>query len=221
MRELITLQVEHGLGDDGHIKQDATQVQTERLNVFFGEAEGKKYVPRSLQIDLEPSTGDAIRGSRLGGLFRPSNFISGDSGAGNNWAKGYYTEGAELVDTILDQLRHEAENCDLLQGFQLVHSIGGGTGSGLGTLLLGKIKEEYPDRMMATYSILPSPKVSETVVEPYNAVLSFHQLVEQADLTFNFDNEALYDILKKTLKNDSPTYPELNSLIAKASSPLS
>lgn len=117
---------------------------------------------------------------------RSSGFIFGSSGAGNNWAKGYYTEGAELVDQILDQLRHETEACDNLQGFQLVHSLGGGTGSGLGTLLLGKLREEYPDRMLATYSILPSPKVSETVVEPYNAVLSFHQLTENADLVFNF-----------------------------------
>ncbi|GAA5826519.1 hypothetical protein JCM11251_002408 [Rhodosporidiobolus azoricus] len=213
-----TILAEHGLNEDGHIKPESTAQQVERLNVFFSEAEGQKYVPRGLQIDLEPSTGDAIKGSKLGHLFRPSGFIFGDSGAGNNWAKGYYTEGAELVDSILDQLRHEAENCDLLQGFQLVHSIGGGTGSGLGTLLLGKIKEEYPDRMLATYSVLPSPKVSETVVEPYNAVLSFHQLVEQADLTFNFDNEALYDILKKTLKKESPAYPDLNNLIAKVMS---
>ena len=35
-----------------------------------------------------------------------------------------------------------------------------------GTLLISKIREEYPDRVMATYSIVPSPKVSDTVVEP-------------------------------------------------------
>lgn len=46
-------------------------------------------------------------------------FISGQSGAGNNWAKGHYTEGAELVDSILDVLRREAEGCDCLQGFQV------------------------------------------------------------------------------------------------------
>ena len=117
-------------------------------------------------MDLEPSTGDAIRSSRLGGLFRPSSFFNGQGGAANNWAKGFYTDGAEIVEPIFDALRREAESCDLLQGFQLVHSIGGGTGSGLGCLLLSKIREEYPDRMLATYSVLPSPKVSETVVEP-------------------------------------------------------
>lgn len=47
----------------------------------------------------------------------------------------------------------------VFQGFQLIHSIGGGTGSGMGTLLLTKIREEYPDRIMMTFSIIPSPKV--------------------------------------------------------------
>ena len=71
----------------------------------------------------------------------------GQSGAGNNWAKGHYTEGAELVDSVLDVVRKESESCDCLQGFQLTHSLGGGTGSGMGTLLISKIREEYPDRM--------------------------------------------------------------------------
>ena len=67
---------------------------------------------------------------------------------------------------MLDVVRKEAEGCDCLQGFQITHSLGGGTGAGMGTLLISKIREEYPDRVMATYSIVPSPKVSDTVVEP-------------------------------------------------------
>lgn len=90
--------------------------------------------------------------------------VSGQSGAGNNWAKGHYTEGAELVDSVLDVVRKEAENCDCLQGFQLTHSLGGGTGSGLGTLLVSKIREEFPDRIMNTFSVVPSPKVTKSVL---------------------------------------------------------
>jgi tubulin beta len=62
--------------------------------------------------------------------------IFGQNGAGNNWAKGYYTEGAEIVDEAMDCIRKEAENTDCLQGFQVAHSLGGGTGSGLGNLLI-------------------------------------------------------------------------------------
>ena len=101
---------------------------------------------------------DAVRAGPFGQLFRPDNFVFGQSGAGNNWAKGHYTEGAELVDQVLDVVRREAEGCDCLQGFQITHSLGGGTGAGMGTLLISKIREEFPDRMMATFSVVPSPK---------------------------------------------------------------
>jgi tubulin beta len=156
---------------------------------------------------------DSVRAGQYGQLFRPDNFVFGQSGAGNNWAKGYYTEGQELCESILDVIRKEAESCDALQGFQLTHSLGGGTGSGLGTLLLNKLREEYPDRILSTYSVVPSPKVSDTVVEPYNCTLSVHQLVESADEVFCIDNEALYDICFRTLKLTTPTYGDLNHLV--------
>merc|ERR1711928_277465 len=96
----------------------------------------------------------------------------------------------------------------------LTLSLGGGTGSGMGTLLISKIREEYPDRIMNTYSVVPSPKVSDTVVEPYNATLSVHQLVENTDETYCIDNEALYDICFRTLKLTTPTYGDLNHLVS-------
>ncbi|XP_039029548.1 tubulin beta chain-like [Hibiscus syriacus] len=81
-------------------------------------------------------------------------------------------------------------------GFQVCHSLGGGIGSGMGTLLISKIGEEYPDRMMLTFSVFPSPKVSDTVVEPYNATLYVYELVEIADL---------YEICFRTIKLATPT----------------
>ena len=194
---------------------------------------GGKYVPRCILVDLEPGTMDAVRAGPYGQLFRPDNFVFGQSGAGNNWAKGHYTEGAEIVDSVVDVVRKEAEACDCLQGFQLIHSLGGGCGSGLGTLLIAKIREEYPDRIMLTYSVVPSPKVSDTgcslvvltdrsmsrfsaVIEPYNCVLSAHQLLENSDETFCIDNEALYDICFRTLKLTTPTFGDLNHLAVTA-----
>lgn len=56
--------------------------------------------------------------------------------------------------------------------------------------------------------------MSDTVVEPYNATLSIHQLVENTDQTFCIDNEALYDICFRTLKLTSPTYGDLNHLVS-------
>merc|ERR1711992_83360 len=188
----------------------------ERINVYYNEATGGRYVPRAILMDLEPGTMDSVRAGPFGQLFRPDNFVFGQTGAGNNWAKGHYTEGAELIDSVLDVVRKEAEGCDCLQGFQVTHSLGGGTGSGMGTLLISKIREEYPDRQMVTFSVMPSPKVSDTVVEPYNATLSVHQLVENADDVMCIDNEALYDICFRTLKLTTPTYGDLNHLVSAA-----
>ena len=122
--------------------------------------------------------------------------------------------GAEMIESVLDVVRREAENSECMQGFQLTHSLGGGTGSGLGTLLISKLRDEYPDRIMNTFSVVPSPKVSDTVVEPYNAILSMHQLVENTDETFCIDNEALYNICQRTLKLSQPSYADLNHLIS-------
>merc|ERR1712045_1000999 len=133
------------------------------------------------------------KASPVGKLFKPDNFVFGASGAGNNWAKGHYTEGAELIEEALDVIRKETENCDCPQGFQICQSLGGGTGSGMGTLLLLKLRDAYPDRILATFSLYPSPKVSD-------AVVSSHQLLENADETFIIDNEALYNISHNVLK---------------------
>ncbi|KAJ1573344.1 hypothetical protein NDA15_005323 [Ustilago hordei] len=120
MRELITFAVgqagnqissafwqcilnEHGLDGDGRYIGDNEAEQLGRVGVFF-EPSGQegKFVPRSIQVDLEPGTMDTIRSGPLGKLFRPDNYINGESGAGNNFSKGYYTEGAELLDQVLD-----------------------------------------------------------------------------------------------------------------------
>ncbi len=208
-----TISNEHGINGNGFYVGD-DDVQLDKVGVYYNLSTSGKYVPRSILVDLEPGTMHAVREGSCGELFRPDNIVFGQSGAGNNWAKGHYTEGAELVDTIMDVLRKEVEKSDSLQGFQLTHSLGGGTGAGLGTLLVSKIKQEYPDRMLATFSVVPSPKVSDTVVEPYNASLSIHQLVENADETFCIDNDALYDICHNTLKVKNPSYDKLNGLVA-------
>ena len=204
---------EHGIDPTGTYHGDS-DLQLERINVYYNEATGGRYVPRAILMDLEPGTMDSVRSGPFGQIFRPDNFVFGQSGAGNNWAKGHYTEGAELIDAVLDVCRKEAEGCDCLQGFTMTHSLGGGTGSGMGTLLISKIREEYPDRVMCTYSVFPSPKVSDTVVEPYNCVLSIHQLVENSDESLLLDNEALYDICFRTLKLTTPTFGDLNHLVA-------
>ncbi|KAI5638565.1 tubulin/FtsZ family, GTPase domain-containing protein [Phthorimaea operculella] len=204
---------EHGIDPTGCYSGDS-DLQLERVNVYYNEGAKCSYVPRAVLVDLEPGTLDSIRSGPYGAIFRPDNTVCGTTGAGNNWAKGHFTEGADILESILDVVRKEAEGCDCLQGFQLTHSIGGGTGSGLGTLLLQNLREEYPDRILMSFSVVPSPRVSDTVVEPYNATLSVNQLIENSDMSFCIDNEALYDICFRTLKLQTPTYGDLNHLVS-------
>ena len=51
-------------------------------------------------VDLEPGTMDVAKASATGPLFAPDDLVFGSNGAGNNWAKGHYTEGAELVEIV-------------------------------------------------------------------------------------------------------------------------
>jgi tubulin beta len=108
---------EHGIDPTGTY-QGVSDLQLERVNVYYNEASGGRYVPRAVLMDLEPGTMDSVRSGPYGQIFRPDNFVFGQSGAGNNWAKGHYTEGAELIDSVLDVVRKEAESCDCLQGMR-------------------------------------------------------------------------------------------------------
>ena len=211
---------EHGIDPATGTYHGDCDLQLERINVYYrNEGHGERYVPRAILLDLEPGTIDSVRSGPLGRLFRPDNFIFGQNSCGNNWAKGHYTEGAELIDSVLDVVRKESEACDCLQGFQLTHSMGGGTGSGMGTLLISKVREEYPDKIMLTFSVFPPTKVPDhygayTHSSHVNTTLSVHHLIENADEVMVLDNEALYDICFRTLKIPAPSYGDLNHLVS-------
>ncbi|KZC09080.1 PREDICTED: tubulin beta-3 chain-like isoform X2 [Dufourea novaeangliae] len=203
---------EHGLSPDGRFCGES-ELQSQRLNVYFTQGPDCRYVPRAILLDLDPGTLNSLLCSSCRGMFKPDNFVAGRASASNNWAKGYYTEGAELVDATLDLVRAEVEACDLMQGIQMVRSLGGGTGSGAGALLMTKLKEEYPGRIVKCYSVLPSAKMSDVVVEPYNAILALGMCIECTDQTFCMDNHALHRICTRVLSISTPTYGDANHLI--------
>ena len=198
-------------GEDGNATD---QARLDKIDVYFNQTDKSKFVPRAVMVDLEPGVLDMVKASPMGKIFKPDNLIFGCSGSHGHWGSAHVTEGAELVDEAVDVIRKEMESCDCPQGFQLTHSLGGGTGSALGSLLLLKFRDNYPDRITTTYSVYPSPKVSDIVVEPYNATLSIHQLLENSDETFVIDNEALYNISHNILKQKNAKYSELNWVIS-------
>ena len=81
----------------------------------------------------------------------------------------------------------------------IFNTVGGGTGSGLSSLLLERLSVGYGKKSKLAFCVYPSPQVSTAVVEPYNAVLATHSLLEHTDVAVMLDNEALYDICRRCL----------------------
>lgn len=149
---------EHNIEVDGMFT-GGNDMFIQRADVYYRQANSGKFVPRAILTDLESSVLEALQTGHLSELFRPTNFVMGNTSSANVYAKGYYTDGAEMCEPLMECLRKETEECDLIQGIQFMHSLGGGTGSGLASLLMMKIREEYPDKMMASFTVYPSPKV--------------------------------------------------------------
>ncbi|OJJ83427.1 tubulin alpha chain [Aspergillus glaucus CBS 516.65] len=208
--------LEHGLTPDGNKDPDVADeiCQSGSYETFFTETGNGKYVPRSIFVDLDPSPIDEIRTGTYRHLFHPEQLISGKEDAANNYARGHYTVGKALLEDVVDRIRRVADSCSSLQGFLIFRSIGGGTGSGFGALLLERLSAEYGKKSKLEFAVYPSPLVATAVVEPYNAVLSTHSTIENSDCTFLVDNEAVYDICKRNLDIPRPGYDHLNRLIA-------
>ena len=213
--------LEHGIQPDGQMPSDKTiGGGDDAFNTFFSETGAGKHVPRAVYVDLEPTVCDEIRTGTYRQLFHPEQIISGKEDAANNYARGHYTIGKEIVDLVLDRIRKLADNCTGLQGFLAFHATGGGTGSGLGSLLLERLSVDYGRKSKLSFCISPAPQISNAVVEPYNSVLSTHALLEHTDVTFALDNEALYDVCRRNLDIERPTYTNLNRLFAQVASSL-
>merc|ERR1719282_761613 len=185
------------------------------FTTFYEETGAGQYVPRNITVDLEPTVVDDVRTGDYAQLFHPEFLLNGKEDAANNFARGHYTVGKEILDQVNDRLRKLVDNSQNVQGFVVSHSVGGGTGSGLGALILERIAVDYRKKSKIGFEVYPSPKLSTCVVEPYNALLSTHWLLDHTEVSVLLDNEAIYDIAQKSLDLDRPSYEKLNQVIAK------
>ena len=92
-------------------------------------------------------------------MFKPDNLRTGKEDAANNYARGHFTIGKEMIDVTMDTIRTLADQCSGLQGFLVFHSFGGGTGSGFASLLLERMSVDYGKKAKLEFAIYPSPKV--------------------------------------------------------------
>ena len=202
---------EHGLRPNGTAEGDSA-AQNSRQEVFFHTNRDGKYTPRAVLVDLEPGVIARIESGDMNDLFDEANIVKKLPGAANNWARGFYSEGEKVIDQIMNVIDSAVQKTQGLQGFMVTHSIGGGSGSGLGSLILQRLRQTYPKKKIFTFSVAPSPLISDSAVEPYNAVLTLAKLRDNADAAVILDNEALFRIAKARLGR-APNYMDLNRIV--------
>lgn len=223
VREVVTIQVGQCGNQVGwrfwdlvlreHVQHNRAGLFDESLSSFFRNVDTRHADPleiplgagqhpisalraRSVLVDTEEGVvGQLMRGP-LADLFDSRQVLTDVSGAGNNWAHGSAVYGPQHREAFLECVRRAVGFCDSLQCFSLVHSMGGGTGSGLGTYLLSVLADEYPQIYRFTTAVFPSAD-DDVITSPYNAVLAAHALVEHADCVFPIDNAALIDLVDR------------------------
>ncbi|CAH1373018.1 hypothetical protein MTP99_014476 [Tenebrio molitor] len=206
--------LEHAIQPDGILYPGYHKNRTDdSYNAFFSISGAGKAVPRVVMVDLEPTVIDEIRTGHYRHLFHPEQLMTGKEDAANNFARGMYSVGTEMIDLALDRTRKVVDNCNSLQGFIVFRSFGGGTGSGFTTLFLERMCMDYGKKSKLEFAVYPAPRISPVIVEPYNAVLTTHGCIEYEDVCFVMDNEAVYDILARNLDVPRPTYTNLNRLL--------
>lgn len=149
---------------------------------------------RAVLVDMEEGVVNQVLRSPIGDLFdRSSQLITDVSGAGNNWAAGFHGYGPVYGGAVMEKVRRALEACDSPQSFLLLHSTGGGTGSGLGSRILATLADEFPEMYRFATSVFPSED-DDVVTSPYNFALSFNQLAAHADCVLPLENQALLDV---------------------------
>ncbi|RDA82595.1 hypothetical protein CP532_6332 [Ophiocordyceps camponoti-leonardi (nom. inval.)] len=206
---------EHGISQDGNLEDFATE-GGDRKDVFYYQSDDTRYIPRAILIDLEPRVINGIQTGPYRNIYNPENFYVGKNGMGaaNNWGDGYQS-GEAVCEDIMEMIDREADGSDSLEGFMMLHSIAGGTGSGLGSFLLERLNDRFPKKIIQTYSVFPdTTNAGDVVVHPYNSILSMRRLTQNADSVVVLDNGALSHIAADRLHVQEPSFQQTNQLVA-------
>eukprot|EP01083_Nonionella_stella_P253426 872015_1 len=207
---------EHGISAQG-LLQKSNQDRYVPFLTFYEETQSELYLPRNLSVDLDPDTIECdLRHIHAEPTLFGEFHVCGNQDAGNIFSRGFYSIGKTIIDQVENALRKLADKCDNIQGFVINHSVGGGTGSGLGSLILQHLAVRYRKKSKLGVEVYPfNNHLSDCVVEPYNALLATHWLLDHTEISFLFDNRKVYNLCQSKLDINAPTYNDMNTLIAK------
>ncbi|XP_022919824.1 tubulin epsilon chain-like [Onthophagus taurus] len=155
---------------------------------------------RTILVDMETSVVSRYKNSYLRDIFDEEYIIVHYPGSGNNWAEGFCHYGPRFEEKILYSIRKAVENCDSLHGFLLMYSLGGGTGSGVGSYILKLLDDHFPHIDRFVTCVYPIG-TEDVITCPYNMALATKELIEHASCVIPVENRALIDIVKKQASN--------------------
>lgn len=187
------------------------------LQVYFRErSSGNRLTTRSVCLDTEPkviheSISKANDSGKWG--YDAKSIAYRHGGAGNNWALGYQMTSGEFLETSLNCIRRELEHCDYSQTLVFMHSVAGGTGSGLGTHITEACYDAFPHATRMNIAITPY-HFGEVVVQHYNAMLCLSKICTSSHGVLVFENETAQLLCRTMRAIDRPTMTDINNTIA-------
>ncbi|KAL1510183.1 hypothetical protein AB1Y20_006513 [Prymnesium parvum] len=187
-----------------HVGQAGNEVAAAFWKLAAAEKPPQRYLfdargrCRAVLVDTEAKVVRGAVASVGADRLHPRCALVEQGGRGNNWAMGYHgagdAPGRGVADAAMEAVRWQVEGCDWFAGLTLCHSIGGGTGAGLGSLLLQEARDAYPSQYLTAASLSPFA-AGELPLGFYNATLALSFLQEYSDAVLLFDNAAMLNQL--------------------------
>lgn len=165
-------------------------------------------------LDFSLPSPDSIRVGAFRDLFHPELLVEDMEDSGGNFARGKITLGRKIINLIVKKLRVITESCDSVQGFVVMNSYGGGTGSGIGSLVAEKLSHEFAKQTRINLGVFPGKVLGVACTEPYNSLLFSDSVIRDFDMSVLVENDRLYHICQDGIGMDRPNFFNCNRIVA-------
>nr|XP_033183568.1 tubulin delta chain-like [Bombus vancouverensis nearcticus] len=192
------------------------QYSEDTFNKWFnGISKSNERLARAVLVDTEQKVISKIYNDKSNSwTYSTTNVIcQAGGGCANNWAFGYMIKGYELSNAILNCVRQEIEKLDHFDGFLLLLSSAGGTGSGIGSYITKLLRKEYGKKSIVNTTILPF-SFGEVCTQNYNTLLTLAKLYSESDINILIENEQIYNICTNLLKKSPTNLQDMNEVIS-------
>ena len=192
-------------------KSDTTEFSA---NAFFTRSKDNQAVPHVISIDMEPKVIEAMMTVKRDYSYCKELSIFKQEGSGNNWAYGYFFHGESIKDRLKECMLLALRKFEGIRNVVIIHSLGGGTGSGLGSFILETLKDNFPSFLYYNVVVLPKSG-GEVILQNYNAVLTLSKLDENSDGIIILENDKAVEVCQNVLLKKNIELDCLNEIMSK------